>query len=254
MIDYRELTTMDEFRQLITLELLIWQMEPGEAISSHILRVAQHVGGCIIGAYDNDEMIGFAVAFPMRDGRLWSHIAGVHPDYQAQGIGTALKHQQRDWALERGFTRMSWTFDPLLRRNAYFNIMRLGARSRVYLQDFYGEMHDGFNAGLPSDRLEMTWYLDEPPVTLPDEAAHSRALLRMDDDQRPDVTAHTGDDYYTVTIPANIAALKQADMLLALAWRHAVRETLTTAFAAGYEAAGFRRHDDHGVYILRRIT
>ena len=250
MITYRNIVEPHEFQQVTDMETLVWNMEPEEVVGSHTLKVIVHTGGNIIGAFDGDLMVGCVVAFAMRgEPRLWSHFAAVHPEYQRQGIGYALKQQQREWALTQGYQTISWSVDPLMAANAHFNLQILGARTRIYHVNFYGAMHDAINAGLPSDRFEMWWSLHgvSKPET-PDEAPF---LLTMRDNQ-PIVGETATENWHFVEIPVDFPAIRDADKSLALAWKEAMRETFQPAFAAGYEVVNFVRHEGRNWYVLNR--
>src|SRR5262245_57168782 len=147
MITYRLVTEQKDFIQVAHLEQIIWDMEPLDVVSPHFLQVISHAGGCVIGAFDGDKMVGCCFALAMRnEPRLWSHIAAVLPEYQRQGIGYQLKQEQRTWALENGYQYMSWTFDPMMAANAHFNFHLLGAKSHTYHVNFYGDMADALNS------------------------------------------------------------------------------------------------------------
>ncbi|MGH3276941.1 MAG: GNAT family N-acetyltransferase, partial [Streptosporangiaceae bacterium] len=132
----------------------------------HVTRTVSAIGGYVAAAYDSGgELLGAAAGFLTGDtaelgpAHLHSHIAGVSPAARGRHVGFALKLHQRAWALARGIDRITWTFDPLVARNAYFNLTKLGARATRYLPDFYGDMADGINAGQGSDRLLADWEL-----------------------------------------------------------------------------------------------
>src|SRR5438105_195572 len=117
-------------------------------IPANTLRALEHSGNYVVGAFEGDAMAGAVVGFLGRlDGslQLHSHILGVSPGSQGRSIGFALKQHQRAWALAAGIEVVTWTFDPLVRRNAYFNLAKLGATVRAFYPDFYGEMNDGIN-------------------------------------------------------------------------------------------------------------
>src|SRR5688572_28867986 len=129
-MDFRVLQTVDELQQVVDLEIEVWGLDPRDAVPMNIMRPLTMHGGVIIGCYDNERLVGMSLAFPARHNNrwiLWSHMAGVHPNAQGQGIGLGLKLAQRQWALEHGYREMRWTFDPLQRGNANFNLRLLGA-------------------------------------------------------------------------------------------------------------------------------
>ncbi|MST35254.1 GNAT family N-acetyltransferase, partial [Acidimicrobiaceae bacterium USS-CC1] len=143
----------------------VWGGEPD--VGPDLLRAIGFAGGCVAGAHRDGTLVGVSVALvgwhpddPAP--HLHSHVTGTAPEAQGGGIGFALKQHQRAWALAQGFGEVVWTFDPLLRRNAWFNLARLGAGAPEYLVDFYGDMLDPVNAGQGSDRLLVRWRLDSP--------------------------------------------------------------------------------------------
>lgn len=264
-IEYHAIETIADLEHIIDLEKEVWQMSDREAVPVNILHAVVHSGGCVIGAYDAGKLIGFALAILARDEHefyLWSHMAAVQPSYQAQGIGFQLKQAQRQWALARGYQTMRWTFDPLLRGNANFNLHRLGAVAKCYHINFYGEMRDGLNAGMDSDRLEVTWHLNDARVIA--HAAEQIApvdagtlgdfLLAADADNQPLVMPTTKLDapFYRVEIPYHFSRLKQTNRPLATAWQEGLRTVLRAAFAQGYTAVDFWRQGEKCWYVLRQ--
>jgi predicted GNAT superfamily acetyltransferase len=249
-MDVRELTTTDDLRAASELLAGIWR--PTDPMPYEMLRVLQHLGGYISGVYEGGTMVGACAAFPTADGRLHSHITGVSA--RGKGAGFAIKAHQREWALAHGVTAITWTFDPLVRRNAYFNLAKLAARAEEYLPDFYGEMPDELNAGDPSDRLLLTWDLETPEVAAavqghpPAEPAPPDATaLTAGADGRPVEADPAGAARLAVGTPADIAVLRAGDPPLALDWRRAQRAALGGALAAGYRVTGFTRS---GHYLL----
>lgn len=198
----------------------VWQTEQ-PPVAVNLVRAVDSAGGYAYGAYDGDVMVGASVAFlggRPDDVHLHSHITGVVS--QRGGIGRALKEHQRAWALERGIERVLWTYDPLVRRNAAFNIAALGARPTAYLVDYYGPMDDGVNRGDETDRLLVEWHLTRPP-----SPSHGERV---------------------VAVPDDVEALRRNDPETARAWRHRVRDELGGAMAGGWAVTGF---DERG-YVL----
>lgn len=258
-IAYQVLSEPEQFEHVIDLEMRVWGIEPRDAVPSTMLRALQHGGGLINGAYLGDALVGMAVMYPIPlAGRLvmWSHMAGVHPDCQKYGIGRGLKLHQREWALANGYDEIRWTYDPLLRGNANFNLRKLGAIFDTYLINFYGIMTDAINAdGLPSDRVEAVWRLNDARVialvngdTL-EPTMDYPALLQRDEHGQPQIVG-TADGHsagYRVQLPQHIKGMSH-DMLLA--WRLALRDTLMSAFAGGYYAVDFL--PDEAAYIVHK--
>jgi len=175
-----------DLRDLEALQRKAWRCKDVEIVPAHYFQAQLHHGGCLLGAYSGDTLSGFVFAF-RAPGYLYSHLAAVDPSFQGQGIGYALKMAQREWALERGFESIRWTFDPLQKINAHLNLHKLGAVGVAYHIDYYGRLDDELNAGLPSDRLEVEWPLDSRRhdilrrLKAPDEVdLPSRLRLRQD--------------------------------------------------------------------------
>lgn len=163
----RPCTTLDEFAQCIELQKAVWGDSDRELVPQHIFVVATKTSGQVLGAYDGDRLVGYLLALVgLHDGRahLHSHMTGVHPDYQNHGVGKRLKLAQRADAIARGIELVEWTFDPLKLRNAYFNIVRLGAIIRTYLPNVYGPTSSHLDRGMPTDRLLAEWWLTSPRV------------------------------------------------------------------------------------------
>ncbi|MCL4453808.1 hypothetical protein [Ferroplasma sp.] len=121
-------------------------------------------GGFVLGAYEDGRLIGMSFSYPgYRHGKvyLYSHMTGVIDQKKYSGAGYLMKMKQKDLAIKYGYKMIAWTFDPVMSLNGYFNIGKLGAVSRNYLDNFYGIMNDGINAGLPTDRLVAEWHIGE---------------------------------------------------------------------------------------------
>ena len=213
-----------------------------------LLRALEHAGGYVAGAFAGTRMVGASAGFftAPPDPALHSHITGVAPGGQHRGVGFALKLHQRAWALARGVPLVVWTFDPLVARNAWFNLAKLGSRPTAYLEDFYGEMPDAINAGMPSDRLLLAWPLDDPAVAAacagqarrPAPAVAAEAVLEIGPDLAPVPTGATG-AAVTVAVPPDVEALGPEGRR-----RAAVRQALGGRMAAGAAVTGFLRHPD----------
>lgn len=211
------------------------------------------------------DIAGACVGFYGRTDHGWelhSHIAGVAAAARGRGVGFALKTHQRAWALRRGLDRISWTFDPLVRRNAHFNLCRLAARPRAYLDDFYGPMTDGINAGDDSDRLVVEWRLLDEPVARacagapaePDiDAMRARGAavgLSVDAGGGP-VVGTVDSRTVLVAVPADIERLRVVDRPSATAWRRGVRQVLAGLLDEGAVVTGFARD---GWYVVQRAA
>jgi predicted GNAT superfamily acetyltransferase len=227
------------------------------------IRAHQHAGAVLIGAESEGELIGYVFGFPgLQDGlHLHSHMLGVVPEWQSRGVGFALKLAQRAATLDAGVDEIRWTYDPLLARNAWFNIMKLGSVGVAFLPDFYGEMTDALNAGDRSDRFEVRWWLHSVRAVRaavaatpgdPDLAG-SVPILRADGDAgapRPFETGESPGERATVAIPRDHFALRAREAPLAAEWRAAAGRAFVECFAAGLVAGGVTRD---GVYVFERL-
>jgi predicted GNAT superfamily acetyltransferase len=246
----RTLDGMAELAEAIEVLRSIWGFPDAEApISAELLRALTLAGGYVAGAFADGQMIAASAGFlGHRAGvsHLHSHISGVRPDWQGRHVGLALKHHQREWALARGLTAIEWTFDPLVRRNAYFNLVKLGARVAGFEADFYGEMHDTINAGDPTDRAVVHWNLEGAVST---KAAAGGAVILHPDDQQSPVVARASAPVLRAWVPDDIVALRRRDPAAGRAWRLALRESFGAAIAEGYVAHSMSRD---GWYTLVR--
>ncbi|MFD0586079.1 hypothetical protein [Dactylosporangium darangshiense] len=167
-----ELSSIAELDECSALLQRVWRAaHPAEIASPSMLRTYAHSGNYVAGAYRAGVLIGAAVGFFGREGsgpdgvlHLHSHLAGVERGGHGQGVGRALKLHQRAWTLARGVPEVHWTYDPLIGRNAYFNLQRLGAEVAEYLPGFYGRMTDGINSGDLTDRVLVVWRLADARV------------------------------------------------------------------------------------------
>lgn len=218
-IDIRTLDTVEAIHEAARVLDRVWG-ERG-TMPANILRALEHAGNYVVGLYDGDEMIGASAAFfgPPAARSLHSHITGIVDGHQGRGLGRLLKLHQRDWALERGVGRITWTFDPLIPRNAHFNLAVLGARVTEYLVNQYGEMDDEVNRGDESDRLMVSWALAEPAAPQPQDA---------------EITG-------VVAVPGDVETLRRSDPAAAAAWRVRVRDELRGHLASGRRIGGFDR-------------
>ncbi len=265
-IHYRSLETIDDLEAVVDLEMSVWDLSARDATPSGLMHAMVNTGSLVVGAYDDNKLIGMALMFPSSRSNkklLWSHMAAVHPDYQSQGIGFEIKQYQRKWALENGYLEIGWTFDPLQRGNANFNLHVLGCITNTYHENFYGEMTDGINKGLPSDRVEVIWKLrnqrvkrlgegkqSTPLFTIPDHIDDNICLLRSVDSQPLISKLSPLQNIYLAEIPAKISALKEISKESSLEWRLALRDTCQVAFKAGYSARDFVAINGRYFYVL----
>ena len=260
--EIRELTELEDLRQLAELFAVVWGRSGAPPISSDILRALAHSGNYISGAFLDGRLAGGLVGWlggaPLGQLLMHSHILGVSPEREARGLGFELKQHQRRWCLARGVTLMEWTTDPLVRRNVYFNLTKLGAVAPVYLVNFYGEMRDGINTGDESDRLLIQWRLDSQavedaaagrPIELDVEKLRSwgsDAIVTVGPAGEPVVKASPA-RVLICQVPEDIVALRHSDRGLAREWRMALRDALGGSIDRGYRITGATRS---GWYVL----
>ncbi len=270
----RLLETPEEMTAVEALHRLVWPGSETDVIPAHMLLAAVHNGGLALGAFVEHDLVGVAFGFPgiytTPDGprlKHHSHILGVHPDWSGKGIGFALKRAQWQMVRKQGIDRITWTYDPLLSRNAHLNISRLGAVCNTYLRSEYGDMRDGLNTGLPSDRFQVDWWMNTRRVERR-LSRRSRPVLTLDHYRTAEATlleAHTGRGFapcppketspltgtlLLVEIPSDFPALKAADLPLARDWRFYTREIFENAFAAGYLVTDFIHDKERSFYVL----
>lgn len=244
-VQVRELSGIAEMTAASTLWDTIWaRREPGHEVDPALMVALSHAGGYLAAAFDGDTMIGAALGFwgSPAYGTLHSHITGVLPSYAGRGVGAAIKNHQRSWVLDRGGAAITWTFDPLVSRNAHFNLNRLGARPERYLHDVYGELSDDINRGDPTDRLLARWSLTTPPR--PPSTGPAAALL-ANHDGAPVVGLSLEeiepDTALTVAVPDDIERLRRSDPATASLWRVAVRNAMVPLLDRGWLVTGFDR-------------
>jgi predicted GNAT superfamily acetyltransferase len=266
-LNYRVVDDPEELKAIVELQTVVWSMPASEAVPHNMLFAIIHGGGNVIRADLDGELVGFSLGLAALHGDdrlLWSHMAGVVPAHQGKGIGTGIKYAQRRWALDHGYKVIAWTFDPLQRGNANFNMHILKATASIYHINFYGNMTDGINAGMPSDRMEAVWDLlaepvidaEQNPPTGPvvNSFPHEDFLLYSDDDGQTYVQlpAVWNGDWYFAEIPFQLAKLKRENIEKAKAWQVDLRQAMRGAFAAGYKAVDFADDGKRCWYILGR--
>jgi predicted GNAT superfamily acetyltransferase len=268
------LNTPEEMAAVEALQRLVWPGSETDVIPVHMLLATVHNGGLAIGAFVKSELVGVTFGFPgfySTPGgpclKHHSHILAVHPGWTGRGIGFSLKRAQWQVVRKQGLDRITWTFDPLLSRNASLNISRLGAICNTYLRSEYGEMRDGLNAGLPSDRFQVDWWLNSvrvkqrlsrrphPPLTLDDYLTAKAALLEMRAIQAslsspPERNSPLTGPLVVIEIPSNFPAYKVDNLPLARDWRFYCRELFEKAFADGYLVTDFIHDKLRSYYVL----
>ena len=258
----REVTAVADLAAVTDLFDAVWQRATNPPLSTELLRALATTGSYVVGAYEGTALVGACVGFFAEPaaGSLHSHIAGVSPAARSRSVGFALKVHQRSWALHRGVGEVTWTYDPLIARNAWFNSGKLAARPVAYLPDHYGGMADALNGADESDRLLVRWDLGSARVaaavrgeTHPVDAAAARSAgARVALGRTASGAPQPGDaggPVLLVAVPHDVEGLRRTDPGLAGEWRTAVREAVHPVLAAGGVITGF---DRAGWYVLHR--
>lgn len=239
VIRIEPLTELGQFDRCVEIQNIVWSYDVASMMTQKVFLLAAHIGGQVLGAFDGETMVGYAMSLPgFRNGHsyLHSHHLAVLADWRDYGVGRRLKLAQREDALARGFALMEWTFDPMEIKNSYLNFTRLGAISRRYYRNFYGSSGSPLHGGLPTDRIVAEWWLNSERV---------RRTLAAEQPVRSVAE--------TVSVPAQIAAWKasDADRPKALALQAANADALESAFARGLSVIGYERTaDGDGRFLL----
>ena len=212
---------------------LTWAMDAGTEITPNLLQAMVHSGSYLSGAFIDNKIVGAAFAFPATNNglHLHSHMTAVLDEYRDQGVGYALKIDQWNWAKKHKYSHLSWTFDPLVRRNARLNIVKLGVDISAYYPNFYGAMLDALNSGDESDRLMVSWStgIDEPKA---------RELI-----------THPKPDDVLIEIPEDIVAIRSKNQSESMKWRRQVRDQFLAAFEKNGKVVGFSANNEYVVRI-----
>jgi predicted GNAT superfamily acetyltransferase len=271
----RVLESPEDMTAVEALQRVVWPGSETDVVPAHMLITAVHNGGLLVGAFADEQLVGFVFGFPgiefTPDGprpKHCSHMMGIHPNQRDSGIGFALKRAQWQMVRHQGLDHITWTYDPLLSRNAYLNIAKLGAVCNTYRRSEYGDMRDGLNAGLPSDRFLVDWWINtrrvdrrlskraRRPLKLDDFSKaelHPLYSLQLRADQLPRPPEHFSPLNGNLTlaeIPSDFSLVKDADFSLARDWRFFTREVFETAFSAGYIVTDFIYDQLRSFYVL----
>ena len=210
-----------------------WEMDAGTEITPNLLQAMIHSGAYLSGAFIGEKCVGAAFAFPATAAglHLHSHMTAVLDDYRDQGIGNSLKIDQWYWAKKNNYKEITWTFDPLVARNAKLNLIKLGADISSYYPNFYGDMPDGLNAGDESDRVMASWkVVGEQPVA-------------------KSIITNPNESDVLIKIPGDIVAIRSENISENLKWRHNVRDEFMRAFEKGGKVVGFSANNEYVVRI-----
>jgi predicted GNAT superfamily acetyltransferase len=228
-----------KMRAVEDLQKEVWGIPDIEVVPLTQLVAAKEAGGTLIGAYDDDLLVGFVYGFPSFEygqAAHHSHMLAVKTAYRNLDLGRKLKLAQREHVIAQGIAVMTWTFDPLQSLNAHFNFRKLGVVADRYLLDFYGAEAASFLHQTGTDRLWVSWWLTSDHVK-----------RTISGDRVPESLAH---DDLSIEIPGDINSLQQQDPREAVKWREETRAAFTEAIAKGYKVVGFTRENNIGRYLL----
>lgn len=267
----RPITTLAEMAEVEELQKIVWETNDLEIVPVHTLHAIQHNGGAFIGALEDGKIVGFVLGILGTRGKpeyhntpaaerlkMYSVMAGVLPAYRGLDVGYRLKLAQREFALNLGLDLITWTYDPLESLNGRFNIGKLGVTCHTYLRHHHGEM-TGLNAGIPTDRFEVAWWINSDRVKawladkqrrLTLEAAQEQGAMLVNQvsfnlnglpvpsqEIRPSTN-----EAVLLEIPANFQQIKRMAFDLAVSWREHTRHLFEALFAGGYEVMDFVIH------------
>jgi len=232
-IQVRELDNLHDQNLARKIFDITWSINTGTEITPNLLQAMVHSGSYLSGAYIDNIIVGAAFAFPATNNglHLHSHMAAVLPDFRDEGVGYALKIDQWNWAKKNNYSYLSWTFDPLVRRNAKLNVAKLGVDISAYYPNFYGEMPDALNARDESDRLMVSWSTD------------------IDEPKARHLIAHAKPDDILIEIPEDIVAIRSKDQRESMKWRRQVRDQFLAAFDKNGKVVGFSTNNEYVVRI-----
>ena len=281
----KAIESISEIRKIASVEAETWGMQQEHTVPDHVLAAVARDGGVLLGAYDQDTLIGYTLGWlgTVSEGghlpanqrlKLVSHMTGVLEKYRDRGVGYQLKLAQREWALNQGLDLITWTYDPLESRNGYFNINLLGSVCSTYLRDYYGDMVDEMNQGVYSDRFRVDWWIDHPDVAnrlsgRPEQAGDPISIAEILEQGSalayetklgesglitpPDNFEIVDAERILVEIPPDFQAIRHQDLKLALSWRVLTREVFEYYFSRGFRVVDFfyqRPPDPRSYYVL----
>lgn len=248
-MEIERLLDPDEIKKVIPVIRSAWGMNNMEQLVKDIIAAMRFHGGLVLVAKEDKDVIGMQFSFVGRRhgiSYLYSHMTGVLNEKKYSGVGLKLKLKQKEWAIENDFDLIAWTYDPLMSLNANFNIRKLGAISRTYLRNFYGEMEDALNIGIPTDRLVAEWWIKMvdktkaiPKVTL--ELLDDTDALPLED--LPESIAFR--------IPSDFISIKKSEHDRAMKIRLMTRKRLEKLFALGFIIMDFERERSSYVMIKK---
>jgi len=255
-IRLKNLTSLDELKQVQELEEAVWGMPP---IPVHQTLTAIKNGGVMIGALDGERLVGFNYGFPgFKNGEhyLCSHMMGIHKDYRKRGIGYALKMKQMEEARRLGYSIITWTFDPLESVNGYLNLTKLKGIAAGFIENLYGDLDDDLNAGLETDRFRVEWWINTAYVRggadLVVGGGDRLVDVKTDRQGHPMLSEFHLEAFHRIAekegwlvpIPSAFQELKKQDVSLARDWRKKTRQIFQHLMSEGFVGVKVLREKD----------
>jgi predicted GNAT superfamily acetyltransferase len=272
----RALGRAADFDEILDIQRRVWGHGETDLTPSHLFRITTRMGAMLLGGYVDTRLAGFVYSFPaVFQGRLvqHSHLLAVLPEYQGRGLGKLLKWAQRDRAIELGYDLITWTFDPLQARNANLNLHTLGAMTRTYWRNFYGDQEAlVLGPGVQTDRFLAEWPVKSrrvarqraggPAKAIPQAAVcalagrqaspvpggmrcllpagrEAKILEKADESARPGRPNLTlGDRVILAEVPRTVNSLREKPELIAV-WQRGLRRTLEHYLGCGYVVDDF---------------
>jgi chorismate synthase len=267
-ITIRILHTSQEMHDAVQIQRVYWGDDMGDMVPLHMMMSISHYGGHIFGAYDGDKLVGILIGFLGADVKpddnldarqrllIMSKRMVVLPEYRGRKIGESLKLAQRDYALRHNIPLVSWTFDPMLSRNAYLNIHKLRGVVQKYIPDFFGK--EVANPALQADRVSLSWWvahsrltqdvlpdMSSAPILNPTKLQNGLRVLNGSEN-------NLQESAYRLEIPSEFVPYERLDTQLAQDWRLHIRHHFQRLLSSGYLASDFVRIDERSFYVFAR--
>jgi predicted GNAT superfamily acetyltransferase len=264
---FKEIKELHHLQEAVKLQMETWGKEVISSLPQLVASI--HNGGCVIGVFEDEHLIGFCYGFPGISEThpkpyLVSHMMAIHPDYRNQKLGEKLKFKQREWALNKGFDRMIWTFDPLEIKNGYLNLTKLGGHVKTYIKSYYGEMNDKLNKGTPSDRFLLEWELQSPVVMEASKGKKNTSprwnnyplyldfSLNREIPHPGSIREVSNEIGVLVPVPKQIQRLKNTSPETAFNWRMEIRNAASKLLSNDYFLRGALLDTEIGYYVFEK--
>ncbi len=263
-LEIREMRTLEDFQSCVNLQKIIWGFDdPYDIVPLPLLIVSERNDGIVMGAYRNDQMIGFVYSLPgIHKGHKvqWSHMLAVLPEFQNADIGYQLKMAQYRISQEKGYDVVEWTYDPLQSRNAYFNLKKLDCIAMEYEVNIYGETSSPLHMGTPTDRLIVHWPIPPLQKSLPPWNGMPEAPALISRTKRVNeqllliehIQLDAKGEYLFLEIPVSIQNVVAHSKDAALDWRFKTRECFLQYLSNYYVVYSFLHQDNRSFYILKK--